>query len=227
MMAEIKSKVSGRPYSKMVEKSYEDIADLMADLSEWKSFQDRVAELVEGARAVLRSHDLPDCPQMVKSRSTGAWQCYEGHATGEIYGCDLDQYILKVRHLERDSFEHLAARVIVAELEMQRPERERAIEGAVQLGQVSVLTRVYDMMSQQGKKIGGKKKRRRWAVALADQITSWEDIPSERDEALEISAEDGDYTIYREGDTVICNHHYKKGMSEYSLAKSSFKKRYL
>ncbi len=228
MMAEIQSKVSGRPYSKMVEKSYEDIADLMADLSEWKSFQDQVAELVEGARAFLRSHDLPDCPQMVKSRSTGAWQCYEGQATGEISGgCDLDQYILKVRKLKRDSFEHLAARVIVAALEMQRPERERAIEGAVQLGQLSVLTRVYAMMSQHGKDIGSTEKRQKWAKALAEQIGSWEDIPEDCENPLEIWTGDGDYRIFRDGGKVVCIHNHKKGSDTKELKKRSFIRGYL
>ena len=227
MMGEIQSKVSGSKYSEMVEISYEDIADLIADLSEWKSFQDRVAELVEGARAFLRSHDLPDCPQMVKSRSTGAWQCYERQATGEISGwCDLDQYILKVRQLERDSFEHLAARVIVAELEMQRPERERAIEGAVQLGQLSVLTRVYAMINLHMSDIGGAPKRRKWADLLVEQIDSWEDIP-ESTSPLEIDELDYNWKIFRDGDVVVCNIEDKKGTRTKTLKRSSFEKRYL
>ena len=228
MMAEIKSKVSGRPYSKMVEKSYEDITDSMADISEWKSFPDQVAELVEGARAFLRSHDLPDCPQMVKSRSTGAWQCYEGQATGEISGgCDLDQYILKVRQRKRDSFEHLAARVIVAALEMQRPERERAIEGAVQLGQLSVLTRVYAMISQHGINMGSTEKRQKWAKALAEQIDSWEDIPEDCEDPLEIWTGDSEYRIFRDGGKVVCIHNHKKGSDEKELKKRSFIRGYL
>jgi len=228
MMAEIQRKVSGGPYSEMVEKSYEDIADLIADLSEWKSFQDRVAELVEGARAFLRSHDLPDCPQMVKSRSTGAWQCYERQATGEISGgCDLDQYILKVRQLKRDSFEHLAARVIVAALEMQRPERERAIEGAVQLGQLSVLTRVYAMMSRHGENIGRANKRRKWADLLVEQIDSWEDIPEDREDPLQIWTENGEYRIFRDGGKVVCIHNHETGSNEKALKKRSFIRGYL
>ncbi len=228
MMAEIQSKVSGGRFSQMVERSYEDIADLMADLGEWTSFQDQVAELVEGARAFLRSHDLPDCPQMVKSRSTGAWQCYEGQATGEISGgCDLDQYILKVCRLKCDSFEHLAARVIVAALEMQRPERERAIEGAVQLGRLSVLTRVYAMISQHSTKIGRNKKRRKWADLLAEQIDSWEDIPEDCEDPLEIWTGDGEYRIFRDGGKVVCIHNHKKGSDEKELKKRSFIRGYL
>lgn len=74
---------------------------------------------------------------------------------------------------------------------------------------------------------GEQSKRRPWAEILAEQITSWEDIPTDRDDALEIWGAHGEYRIFREGDKVICYHTDEKGSTERSLKRSSFEKRYL
>jgi len=75
--------------------------------------------------------------------------------------------------------------------------------------------------------IAKRPKRRLWAVALAEKITAWEEIPDDRDEALEIWDANGEYRIFRDGDTLVCNHSHKNGTTEYTLKKSSFLKRYL
>ncbi len=75
--------------------------------------------------------------------------------------------------------------------------------------------------------ISHQPKRRPWAEKLAEQVTSWEEIPDDRDEALEIWDANGECRIFRDGDTLVCNHSHKKGTTEYTLKRSSFEKRYL
>jgi hypothetical protein len=91
--------------------------------------------------------------------------------------------------------------------------------------------RSRDALSRAGVDGGSQPKRREWAVALAERLwrqtssksEAWELIP-EHPGVLELSSFDGDFEIYRSGETVVCVDEDRK---EHELKRSSFLKRYL
>ena len=222
-------KESGRQYSKVVVKTFgvDEFAQAYAELGTVKPFQERVDDVVARARAFLADRGIPGCAQLYQSRQTGEYQCAKLDARDSGGFCTLDIFVIKHLELERDSFEHLAARVIVAADAMQRREGEHALEAAFELGTLEILSRVYAAQSRQGRNITLKDKRKRWAIALAAQITSWEDIPEDPDDPLIIWSGEGEYRIHRDGDKVVCVHHHKKGMTEKTLTKRGFIRGYL
>ncbi len=219
----------GRRYSKVVVETFgvDEFAQAFAKLGTVKPFQERVDDVVASARAFLAARGIPGCAWLYQSRQTGEYQCVKLDARDAGGCCTLDIFVIKHLDLERDSFEHLAARVIVEADAMQRREGEHALEAAFKLGTLEILSWVYAKESREARRRGGKGKRRKWAEALAAQITSWEDIPEDREEPLEIWTGSGEYRIFRDGDEVFCIHHHEKGMTEKSLKKRSFTRGYL
>lgn len=71
-----------------------------------------------------------------------------------------------------------------------------------------------------GRKGGSQSKRRKWAEWAASQVTRWEDLPGP-DRPLEYGMA-GD--IYKDGNRIIFG---GDGVTEESLARSTFEKRYL
>lgn len=222
-------KESGKPYSKVVETTFnvDEFAQAFAELRTVKPFLERVDDAVASARAFLAEREIPGCAQLYQSRQTGEYQCAKLDARDSGGFCTLDGYVLKHLGLKRDSYEHLAARVIVAADAMQKRDGEHALEAAFELGTLEILSRVYAAQSRQGKKITLKDKRKPWAIALDAQITSWKDIPEDPDDPLIIWSGEGEYRIHRDGDKVVCVHHHKKGMTVKTLKKRSFIRGYL
>lgn len=72
---------------------------------------------------------------------------------------------------------------------------------------------------------GRKCKRKKWAITLANVISSWEDIP-ESTCPLEIEGLERDFLIYRDGDTVCCVDG-STGQAIGNLKRSTFQKNYL
>jgi hypothetical protein len=221
------TKISGKRYSKAVERPLETVKQFKAAFSGRKSFSEQFADDVERARAFLRRCGLLDCPMVVRLRATGEWACFTGQKPGELTGgSDLDSYILKVSGLARDSSEHIAARTIVLSAETQNPDRDRAIEAAYWLGRIHSLSVVYATEARDRSKGGRNPKKRGWAEILAAQISCWADIPGPHD-PIELDGDDADFKIYRDGEKVVCRIRDGKGEREENLAKSSFEKRYL
>ncbi len=221
-------KESGRQYSKVVVKTFgvDEFAQAYAELGTVKPFQERVDDVVARARAFLADRGIPGCAQLYQSRQTGEYQCAKLDARDSGGFCTLDIFVIKHLELERDSFEHLAARVIVAADAMQKREGEHALEAAFELGTLEILSRVYAKESRHLRNISPKNKRRWWADVLAAQITCWEDIP-ESYAPMEIETDQADLTIYRDGDTVVCKIQDDRGERTQKLARSTFEKRYL
>lgn len=222
-------KESGKTYSKVVETTFnvDEFAQAYAELRTVKPFLERVDDAVASARAFLAERKIPGCAQLYKSRQTGEYQCAKLDARDGGGFCTLDGYVLKHLDLGRDSYEHLAARVIVAADAMQRRDGEHALEAAFELGTLEILSRVYAAQSRQGRNITLKDKRKPWAIALKAEITSWEDIPEDHGDPLIIWSGEGEYRIHRDGDEVVCVHNHKKGQTVKKLKKRSFIRGYL
>ena len=186
-------KESGRRYSKVVVKTFEvaEFAQAFAELGTVKPFQERVDDVVASARAFLAERGIPGCAQLYQSRQTGKYQCAKLDARDRGGFCPLDIFVIKHLDLERDSSEHLAARVIVAADAMQNREGEHALEAAFKLGTLEILSWAYAKESQHLRNISPKDKSRKWAKTLAerlvddgatDQHTARAMIPEERGE---------------------------------------------
>jgi hypothetical protein len=221
-------KESGRRYSKVTKTTFnvDEFAQAFAELGTVKPFQQRVDDVVASAREFLAGRDIPGCAQLFRSQKSGEYTCTEPEYRDRGGFCALDIFVLKHLDLERDSFEHLAARVIVAADAMQRREGEHSLEAAFELGTLEILSRVYAMESRGAKRRGGKPKRRWWADVLDEQITSWDDIP-ESYAPMEIETDQADLKIYRDGDSVVCKIEDDRGERTQKLARSTFEKRYM
>ena len=145
-------KVSGKKYSEVAEETFEsdEFAEAFAELGTVKPFQGRVDDTVAGARAFLAERGIPGCAQLHQSRQTGKFSCAESCPEDRGEFCALDHYVFKILGHKRDSYEHLAARVIVAADAVQHRESEHALAAAQELGALAILTRVYAAMSRQG-----------------------------------------------------------------------------
>ena len=220
-------KESGKPYSKVVNKTFgvDELAQAYAELRTVKPFLERVDDVVENARAFLADRGIPGCAQLYQSRQTGNYTCAKPADVGGW--CALDNYVVKHLGLKRDSFEHLAARVVVTADAMQRRDGEHALAAAFELGTLEILSRAYAAESRQGRSITSKDKRKPWAIAAKEKITSWDDIPTDPDNPLVILGAHGEYRIFRDGNEVFCHHHHKNGVTEKSLKKRSFIRGYL
>ncbi len=220
---------SGRRYSKVVVETFgvDEFAQAFAKLGTVKPFQERVDDVVAGARAFLAERGIPGCAQLYQSRLGGEYQCAKPDARDSGGFCPLDIFVIKHLDLERDCFEHLAARVIVSADAMQRREGEHTLEAAFELGTLKILSWAYAKKTRQTKGAGGKDKRQAWADALREEITSWKDIPEDPEEPLVIWTGEGEYRIYRGGGYVHCIHNHKSGTTEKKLQKRSFIRGYL
>ena len=163
---------SGKPYSKIVEATFivDEFAQAFAELRTVKPFLERVDDAVASARAFLAELGIPGCAQLYQSRKTGEYQCDKLDARDRGWTCTLDIFVEKHLGLKRDSFEHLAARVIVAADAMQKREGEHALEAAFELGKLKKLSGIYAKESRDLREIGKSKKRRRWADVLAERL---------------------------------------------------------
>ncbi len=221
-------KESGRQYSKVVVETFSvnDFAQAYAELGTVKPFRQRVDDVVASARAFLAERGIPGCAQLYKSRQIGEYGCKKLDARDSGGFCTLDIFVIRHLGLKRDSFEHIAARVIVAADAMQRREGEHALEAAFELGTLEILSRAYAKESREARERGGKEKRRWWADVLAPLITCWEDIP-ESYAPMEIETDQAYLTIYRDGDQVFCKIKDDRGERTQKLKRSTFEKRYL
>jgi hypothetical protein len=187
---------SGRRYSKIAETTFNDdeFAQAYAELGTVKPFRERVDDVVVSAKAFLAGRGIPGCVWLFRPQKTGEYSCTKpSDPLDRGGGYKLDNYVLKILGLNRDSFEHLAARVIVAADAMQRRAGEHALEAAFELGTLEILSRVYADESRQAKKRGRMDKSRGWAEYLADHLvdhgatdqhTAKAMIPKERSEFI-------------------------------------------
>ncbi len=165
-------KESGKTYSKVVETTFnvDEFAQAFAELRTVKPFLERVDDAVASARAFLADRGVPGCAQLYLSRQTGEYQCEKLDARDRGGFCTLDGHVIKHLGFKRDSFEHLAALVVVAADSMQKRDGEHALEAAFELGTLEILSRVYAAQSRHGRNITPKNKRRKWADALAERL---------------------------------------------------------
>lgn len=224
---------SGKPYSKVVETTFnvDEFAQAFAELRPVKPFLERVDDAVASARAFLAEREIPGCAQLYQSRQTGEYQCAKLDARDSGGFCTLDGYVLKHLGLKRDSYEHLAARVIVAADAMQRRDGEHALEAAFELGTLEILSRVYAAQSRQGRNNSPKNKRRAWAEDLAERLAH--DGARDKEEAYKMIGDghrslvvDEDHEFYISGKNII----YYDPVTEKEVDQmtwGNFEKRYL
>lgn len=135
---------------------------------------------------------------------------------------------------ERDSIMDLAARMAMHSdrilVAAEKGMINSLVDEAIQLGQVQTLIRVYGSEGENGRKGGGKPKKRAWALEIADFLKKECDGTKEdRWEHLsmatgELEAPFGDLEFYVDGNTLVCK--IDNGPEE-TLKKSTFLKRYL
>jgi hypothetical protein len=182
---------------------------------------------VARAEAFLASKGLPTAARLALSQGSGEWLPVESLERDDFAGVRfLDVHVMKSGHA-RDSFPHIAARVIVAAYWMGHTDRQRAVEAAFELGRIGALSQLYAAETAAAKKAGGRTKRRWWAEDVAAEITGWADIP-ESYRPMVIETDQAVLTVYRDGDPIrgseriICLIDGK----EQSLAKKTFLNRY-
>lgn len=147
-MMPTREKLSGRRLSLCRETTFDDAREALIAMVASVSFEEYVKMKVERARELLRSKGLPDTDRR------------------------LDDTLEIQFGIVRDSFEHLAAQLIVAAEDMSSPHRDIAILGAFHVGRLDILIKAYSDETMTRRLIGSKPKRRRWAEDLARILIS-------------------------------------------------------
>lgn len=186
---------------------------------------------IEYAKKMLETDKLPN-QEFVYHLGGKKWAYELPKNKDEAKRYSLDRYIRKVgkeypekqqKHFLPEGRLDLLARIVTKSFSLERykknEELELAINEAFEIGTLFERYLVFSFDASKGG-VGGKaNKRKKWAEWVAEQVTCWEDIS-------EFEYEE-DYTIYRDGNTLVkadaCNADAKPD----TLKRSTFEKRYL